>query len=162
MSVPRSSRWVAKLWRNECSVTAFLIPAASAAGSMVLSAACLVWWAARDARNEESCLWALRRRKPLAASSMAALVQRSAMEASRQRLTLRQTRRTVPIMFSMMLLVQGQRSAQFGGKAKTDNGRDFVEAFEDAGGDAGSLLLQPGARLRIRRSALSASSSSHV
>src|SRR5258708_1695465 len=31
ISVPRSSRWVAKLWRNECSVTLFLIPAASAA-----------------------------------------------------------------------------------------------------------------------------------
>src|SRR6516162_9741232 len=27
----RSSRWVAKLWRNVCSVTPFLIPAASAA-----------------------------------------------------------------------------------------------------------------------------------
>src|SRR6266853_6778279 len=31
ISVPRSSRLVAKLWRNECSVTLFLIPAASAA-----------------------------------------------------------------------------------------------------------------------------------
>ena len=31
ISVPRSSRWVAKLWRSACSVTAFLIPAASAA-----------------------------------------------------------------------------------------------------------------------------------
>src|SRR6185437_102469 len=31
MSVPRSSRWVAKLWRSACSVTPFLIPAASAA-----------------------------------------------------------------------------------------------------------------------------------
>jgi choline dehydrogenase-like flavoprotein len=30
LSVP-SSRWVAKLWRNACSVTAFLMPAASAA-----------------------------------------------------------------------------------------------------------------------------------
>ena len=29
--VARSSRWVAKLWRNACSVTAFLIPAALAA-----------------------------------------------------------------------------------------------------------------------------------
>jgi hypothetical protein len=33
ISVPRSSRWVAKLWRNACSVTGFLIPAASAASS---------------------------------------------------------------------------------------------------------------------------------
>src|SRR5271156_6161673 len=31
ISVPRSSRWVAKLWRSACSVTPFLIPAASAA-----------------------------------------------------------------------------------------------------------------------------------
>src|SRR5713226_6104506 len=31
ISVPRSSRWVAKLWRSACSVTLFLIPAASAA-----------------------------------------------------------------------------------------------------------------------------------
>src|ERR1019366_1821971 len=29
--VPRSSRWVAKLWRSACSVTLFLTPAASAA-----------------------------------------------------------------------------------------------------------------------------------
>jgi hypothetical protein len=35
---------------------------------------------------------------------MAAAVQRSAIEASRQRLTLRQTRRTEPMMFSMMLV----------------------------------------------------------
>src|SRR5215467_13976377 len=31
ISVPRSSRWVAKQWRSACSVTPFLIPAASAA-----------------------------------------------------------------------------------------------------------------------------------
>src|SRR5439155_8254353 len=31
ISVPRSRRWVAKLWRSACSVTLFLIPAASAA-----------------------------------------------------------------------------------------------------------------------------------
>src|SRR5712692_1149536 len=31
ISVPRSSRWVAKLWRSACSVTPFRIPAASAA-----------------------------------------------------------------------------------------------------------------------------------
>src|SRR5271154_1529111 len=30
ISVPRSSRWVAKLWRSACSVTPFLIPAAFA------------------------------------------------------------------------------------------------------------------------------------
>ena len=31
MSVPRYSRWVAKLWRSACRVTPFLIPAALAA-----------------------------------------------------------------------------------------------------------------------------------
>src|SRR3984893_5302231 len=31
ISVPRSSRWVAKLWRSACSVTPLRIPAASAA-----------------------------------------------------------------------------------------------------------------------------------
>jgi hypothetical protein len=46
---------------------------------------------------------------PLAASSMAATLQRSAMPASCQRLTLRQTRRTVPVMFSMMLLQASDR-----------------------------------------------------
>ena len=30
MSVPRSSRWVEKLWRSESSVTGFLMPVASA------------------------------------------------------------------------------------------------------------------------------------
>src|SRR4029077_19004928 len=33
ISVPRSSRWVAKLWRSACSVTLFLIPASLAASS---------------------------------------------------------------------------------------------------------------------------------
>src|SRR5919106_1344834 len=28
MSVPRSRRWVAKLWRSECTVTGFRVPAA--------------------------------------------------------------------------------------------------------------------------------------
>ncbi len=48
-------------------------------------------WVAKAARRIGSCLWALSRRKPLAASSMAAPVQRSAILALRQRLTLRQT-----------------------------------------------------------------------
>ena len=30
MSVPRSRRWVAKLWRSECTVTGLRMPAASA------------------------------------------------------------------------------------------------------------------------------------
>ena len=54
--------------------------------------------------SSQNCLWALRRRKPLVASIMPAVVQRNAMLAFRHRFTLRQTRRTVPIMFSMLLV----------------------------------------------------------
>jgi hypothetical protein len=50
----------------------------------------------------------------------------------------------------------GRRAGRLGRKAKADDGEDFVEAFQNAGGDAGSLR----ARLRISRSALSVSSSS--
>src|ERR1700676_942111 len=47
--------------------------------------------------------------KPLAASIMPAAVQRSAMAAFRHRFTLRQTRRTVPIMFSIELVQASDR-----------------------------------------------------
>jgi hypothetical protein len=62
-----------------------------------------VFWrcAERAARSCGTWLLALSLRKPRAASRMAAAVQRSAMEASRQRLTLRQTRRTEPMMVSI-------------------------------------------------------------
>src|SRR5271157_2220286 len=60
----------------------------------------------------------LSRRKPLAASSMAALVQRSAIDASCQRFTLRQTRRMVPIMFSMMLVQASERRRGNSGDAE--------------------------------------------
>ena len=56
----------------------------------------------------------------LVASCMAAAVQRSAIEASRQRFTLRQTRRTVPIMFSMMLVQASERRSSFG-RSKPDH-----------------------------------------
>jgi hypothetical protein len=46
-------------------------------------------------------LQAFNRRKPLLASIMLAAAQRSAMTALRQRFTLRQTRCTVPSMFSI-------------------------------------------------------------
>jgi hypothetical protein len=54
-------------------------------------------------------LCAFSRRKPLVASCMAAAVQRIAIEAERHRFTLRQTRRTVPITFSMMLVQVAHR-----------------------------------------------------
>ena len=56
------------------------------------------------ARSFGSCLYAFSLRKPFLASSIAAAVQRKAIDAERQRFTLRLTRRTVPIMFSMMLV----------------------------------------------------------
>ena len=59
-------------------------------------------------------LQAFSRRKPFAASIMAAPVQRSAMEASYQRLTLRQTRRIVPFMFSMILVQASERGSSAG------------------------------------------------
>ena len=52
---------------------------------------------------EVACV-AFSRRKPLAASCIAAAVQRIAIEAQRHRFTLRQTRRTVPITFSIMFV----------------------------------------------------------
>ena len=57
------------------------------------------------------------RRKPLAASSIAAAVQRSAISAPRHRLTLRQTRRTVPFMFSMMLVQASDRRSSPAGRS---------------------------------------------
>ena len=47
ISVPRSSRCVAKLWRSACSVTFFLIPAASAASwNRRLSCRVVIGWLA--------------------------------------------------------------------------------------------------------------------
>ena len=45
---------------------------------------------------------------------MAAAVQRKAMDAERQRFTLRQTRRTVAIIFSTMLVQASERRSSFG------------------------------------------------
>jgi hypothetical protein len=45
---------------------------------------------------------------------MAAAVQRKAMDAERQRFTLRQTRRTVTIIFSTMLVQASERRSSFG------------------------------------------------
>ena len=91
-------------------------------------------------------LVALSRRKPLAASSMAALVQRSAMEASCQCLTLRQTQRTVPIIFSMML-VHASELRSSAGRPRRMTVRISSSPLEEAGGDAGSLLLQPAGKV---------------
>jgi hypothetical protein len=45
-------------------------------------------------------------------------VKRIAIEAERQRFTLRQTRRTVPITFSIMLLQASERRSSFGNPSR--------------------------------------------
>jgi hypothetical protein len=59
---------------------------------------------ARAARRAGRCLYAFNRRKPLNASSVAAAAHRRAIKGERQYMTLRQTLRTVPMAFSMMLV----------------------------------------------------------
>ena len=49
---------------------------------------------------------------------MADAVQRIAIEAERQRFTLRQTRRTVPITFSIMLVQASERRSSFGNPSR--------------------------------------------
>jgi hypothetical protein len=87
--------------------------------------ACLVWRVSSAWRNSGSCWHAFNRRKPLAASCMAAAVQRNAIAASRQRLTLRQTRRMVPIMFSMMLVQASERRSGRGKPSRMNASHGF-------------------------------------
>ena len=49
---------------------------------------------------------------------MAAAVQRIAIETERHRFTFRQTRRTVPITFSMMLVQASERRSSFGSRSR--------------------------------------------
>jgi hypothetical protein len=56
-----------------------------------------------------NCFHAFSRLKRFAGSIMLAAVQCRAMLASRRRLTLQQTRRIVPFMFSMMFVQAGDR-----------------------------------------------------
>src|SRR3954467_7795967 len=72
---------------------------------------------------------------------MPAATHRKAIPASRQRLTLRVTRRMVPIMFSAMLVQASDRRSSLR-QLQPDDSQDFVEAFEDAGRDAGPLLVE--------------------
>ena len=62
---------------------------------------------------------------------MAAAVQRKAIEDELQRFTLRVTRRTVPIIFSMMLV---QASERRNSRRKTEPAHceDFIQSLEDA------------------------------
>src|SRR5271154_4530521 len=96
-----------------------------------------------------------------APSCIAAAVQRKAIDASRQRLTLRQTRRIVPSMFSMMLVQASER--------RSGRGRPSRITVSISSMPSRMLAATPGAtcssrrvKLRMRRSALSTSSSSQA
>ena len=54
----------------------------------------------------------------MAASCIAAAVQRIAIEAERHRFALRQTRRTVLIAFSIMLVQASERRSSFGNPSR--------------------------------------------
>ena len=69
------------------------------------------------------------------ASIIAAAVQRIAMDGERQCLTFRQTRRTVPMTFSMMF-VQASERRNSRGRPSLRDGEHFVEPFQDRPGDA--------------------------
>ena len=73
---------------------------------------------------------------------MPAAVQRSAIAALRHRFTLRLTRRTVPIMFSIALVQASERRSGIG-SLRRDDGEHLVEPFENAGGNTRRLLVEP-------------------
>src|ERR1035437_61166 len=92
---------------------------------------------------------------------MAAAVQRKAIEDELQRFTLRVTRRTVPIIFSMMLVQASER--------RNSAGRPSLLTVRISSNPSRMLFETPGAsrsrrwaRLRISFSAFAASSSSQV
>ena len=96
-----------------------------------------------------------------AASCIAAAVQRIAIEAERHRFTLRQTRRTVLITFSIMLVQASERRSSFGNPSRvTVRISSMPSRIEPATPD--QSRSRRWARLRISFSALSASSSSQA
>ena len=95
------------------------------------------------------------------ASRIAAAVQRIAIEAERQRFTLRQTRRTVPITFSIMLVQASERRSSFGSPSRvTVRISSMPSRIEPDTPD--QSRSRRWARLRSSFSASSASSSSHA
>src|SRR5207342_2559874 len=97
----------------------------------------------------------------LVASIMPAAVQRSAMLAFRHRFTLRQTRRTVPITFSIEL-VQASERRSFAGSFRRLTVSISSRPSRMLAATPGASWSSRRARLRNRRSALSASSSSQA
>ena len=117
--------------------------------------------ASRAARNAGSCLCAFSRRNPLAASCMADAIQCSAIEADRHRFTLRQTRRTVLMTFSTMLVQASARRSSFGRPSRVTvriSSRPSRMLADTPGASCYSRL----ARLRINLSNFSASSNSQA
>src|SRR5260221_13949601 len=99
--------------------------------------------------------------KAFFASFMAAAVQRKAIEDELQRFTLRVTRRTVPIIFSMMLVQASER--------RNSAGRPSLLTVRISSNPSRMLFETPGAsrsrrwaRLRISFSAFAASPSSQA
>jgi hypothetical protein len=72
---------------------------------------------------------------------MPAAVKRNAIAAFRHRFTLRQTRRTVPIMFPIELVQASERLLYR--QAEAVDNQHLLEPFEDAGGDTRRLLVKP-------------------
>ena len=92
---------------------------------------------------------------------MAAAVQRIAIEAERHRFTFRQTRRTVPITFSMMLVQASERRSCFGSLRRvTVRISSMPSRIEPETPD--KSRSRRWARFRSSFSALSASSSSQA
>src|SRR4051794_9697938 len=92
---------------------------------------------------------------------MPAAVQRKAIEASRQRLTLRVTCRMVPFMFSMMLVQARERRNSLGRPRRTTH-RISSSPSRMVAAMPGHSLSSRRARLRISCSALAASSISQA
>lgn len=97
-------------------------------------------------------------RKPLLASIMPAAAHRKAIPASRQRLTLRVTRRMVPIMFSATLVEASDRRSSVGTFNRTTV-RISSKPWWMVAATPGHCWSSRRARLRINFSALSTSSS---
>ena len=71
---------------------------------------------------------------------MAAAVQRIAIEAERHRFTFRQTRRTVPITFSMMLVQASERRSSFGSLSRVTV--RISSTFQDRARDPGPVSFE--------------------
>ena len=79
---------------------------------------------------------------------MPAEVQRSAILASRQRFTLRQTCRMTAFIASRMFVLASDRRSSGGSPSRATV--EFVEAFEDALRDPGGVEFEPARQIAHR------------